>query len=194
MKPLSSSFQCPSCFSPCDHWKATIITVMIYSPPGDRDAPFQSESYIGPLLLLPPRTLESPRRWGLLAASRLPENRTDTGIWRAGFQRNYRRIKRANWKEKRVRSEACHCDQMSLTNKPHRNLKVFSSLFRNLPHFSWKQNRTKHNYERCSHSGSSFFSALHIFDSDLLITWHCGRIILWTVEWAGAGTVTMAEE
>lgn len=142
---------------------------MIYSPPGGRDAPFQSESCIGPPPSPPAKHARSPRqRRGLLAASRLPDNRTDTGVWQASFQRNYCRIKSANWEEKWV-SAACHCHQLSLTNKPETK-KCQLALHKPATFQLKKKNPKKISKQCCSHSEPT---SSH---SDLLITGHGGVV------------------
>lgn len=74
---LYRPFSMPFLFSPRDHRNATIITVMICSPPGDCNAPFLSENHA------PRRAHTQLPQWqGLLATSSPTENRTDTVVWR----------------------------------------------------------------------------------------------------------------
>lgn len=157
---------------------------MIYSPPGGRDAPFQSVMYRAPSS--PPATHGwSPRRWGPLSASRLPDNRTDTGVWRASFQRNYCRIKRANREEKWV-SAACQCHKSSLTNRPETGNFQLALQIRATFQLKKKNKNTKNKTKLTTllPQWTSLFSALISFfirtfwSLDMVELW---RIISWTV-------------
>lgn len=100
------AFNALSVFFQWDHRPAAITTVVIYSPWGAAMLYLNQNHVSGP----------SSSRHALPALPRLPDNKTQTGIWRASFQKSYCRIQRANWEEKWV-NVACHCHQSSLINK-----------------------------------------------------------------------------
>lgn len=129
---LYRPFSMPFLFSLHTHRNTAIITVMIYSPPGGRSAPFHSDS----CMRVPP-SLCTRSQHDERDCSRLPRWQR-TGQTRASDAPPFRGITAELRAPTERRNESAQpVIVTSLTNKPGPG--PASELFKNLPHFSKKK-------------------------------------------------------